>query len=391
MSEKSLKPGWKLVKFGDVVKIANLIERDLEKSGIDRIVGMEHLDPENLHIRRWNTPEDGTSFTRKFVPRQTLFGKRRTYQRKVAYAEFEGICSGDILTFEPKDKKVLLAELLSFICQTDAFFDHALGTSAGSLSPRTSWKALKDFKFSLPPLKKQKRIAEILWAADEAVETRKKLITSLNETRIGLGNSVWDKAHNVKRENLCKLCIKIQDGTHFSPQSTKGPRRYMTSRNIRDGYLDLQECGWISAEEHQNIYHRVDVKYGDVVITKDGANTGNAAFFDLDEEVSLLSSVAFIRTNPQKLNAKFLLSFLRSPRGNWEIVREMKGTAITRITLNQIRDFRVPYIPIEQQNAYAIKFDVIETSIKNAVIELSQLQKTKTALINYLLDGCIHV
>ncbi|RMH17672.1 MAG: restriction endonuclease subunit S, partial [Gammaproteobacteria bacterium] len=170
MKHVSIKPGWKMVKFGDVVKNANLVERYPQSAGIERIVGLEHLDPGNLHIRRWNTLENGTSFTRKFVPGQTLFGKRRAYQRKVAFAEFEGICSGDILTFEPKDKNVLLPELLPFICQSDAFFDHALGTSAGSLSPRTSWKALQDFEFPLPPLDEQKRIAEVLWAADETVE-----------------------------------------------------------------------------------------------------------------------------------------------------------------------------------------------------------------------------
>jgi type I restriction enzyme S subunit len=164
-----------MVKFGDVVKNANLLERDPEAAGIERVVGLEHIDPENLHIRRWNSPEDGTSFTRKFMPRQTLFGKRRAYQRKVAYVEFEGICSGDILTFESKDRKVLLPELLPFICQTDTFFDHALGTSAGSLSPRTSWKAHKDFEFPLPPIEEQKRIAEILWAAGEVVCTQRKV------------------------------------------------------------------------------------------------------------------------------------------------------------------------------------------------------------------------
>lgn len=170
MSAQSLKPGWKMVKFGEVVKNANLVERNPEANDIERVVGLEHIDPENLHIRRWNSMADGTSFTRKFVPGQTLFGKRRAYQRKVAYAEFEGICSGDILTFESKNKRILLPELLPFICQSDAFFDHALDTSAGSLSPRTSWKALKEFEFPLPPLDEQKRITEILWAADEAVE-----------------------------------------------------------------------------------------------------------------------------------------------------------------------------------------------------------------------------
>lgn len=183
MSTKSLKLGWKMVKFGDVVKNANLIERDIEGAGIERIVGLEHIDPENLHIRRWNSPEEGTSFTRKFIPGQTLFGKRRAYQRKVAYAEFEGICSGDILTFEPKNPKILLSELLPFICQTDAYFNYALGTSAGSLSPRTSWSALKEFEFPLPQLSEQKRIAEILWAANETSKTWKSTYEKLLQVK----------------------------------------------------------------------------------------------------------------------------------------------------------------------------------------------------------------
>ena len=56
------KPGSRIVKFGDVVRNANVVERDALTAGIERIVGLEHLDPGNLHIRRWNTPESGTSF-----------------------------------------------------------------------------------------------------------------------------------------------------------------------------------------------------------------------------------------------------------------------------------------------------------------------------------------
>ncbi len=200
MNTLRFETGLKTVKFGEVVKNANLTERDPEAAGIDRIVGLDHLDPENLHVRRWNTLENGTSFSRKFVPGQTLFGKRRAYQRKVAFAEFEGICSGDILTFESKDPDVLLPELLPFVCQTDAFFDHALGTSAGSLSPRTSWKALQDFEFPLPPIEKQKRIAEILWAADETVETKIKLRNMVSITKKVMLKHLF--SHGTRAEKL---------------------------------------------------------------------------------------------------------------------------------------------------------------------------------------------
>lgn len=162
--------GWRMVRFGDVVRDVNEAERNPLDAGLERYVGLEHIEPENLHLKAWgNLADDEVSFTKRFRKGQVLFGKRRTYQRKVTIAEFEGICSSDILTFEPKDD-TLIPELLPFIVQSDGFFDHALGTSSGSLSPRTRWSQLQDYEFPLPPKAEQRRIADILWTADESLE-----------------------------------------------------------------------------------------------------------------------------------------------------------------------------------------------------------------------------
>jgi len=156
---------WKRVAFGDVVNNVNETVRDAEAAGIDRIIAMEHMDPGELKIQRWGATEGGTTFTRRVKPGQTLFGKRRAYQRKVAYAEFDAICSGDIYTFET-DESQLLGEFLPFLVRSNEFFDHALDTSAGSLSPRTNWRDLASFEFDLPPLEEQKRLAALLWNAE---------------------------------------------------------------------------------------------------------------------------------------------------------------------------------------------------------------------------------
>lgn len=165
MTLKLDKSAWKRVAFGDVVRNLNETVRDLEAAGIERIIAMEHMHPGELEVSRWGSTEDGTTFTRRVKPGQTLFGKRRAYQRKVAYAEFDAICSGDIYTFEA-DETQLLGDLLPFLVQSNGFFEHALGTSAGSLSPRTNWRDLKGFEFDLPPLEEQKRIADLLWALE---------------------------------------------------------------------------------------------------------------------------------------------------------------------------------------------------------------------------------
>ena len=162
MTEKTLKPGWRRMKFGDVVRLSKARSQDPLADGIERYVGLEHLEPGDLRIRSWGSVADGVTFTSVFQPGQVLFGKRRAYQRKVAVADFSGVCSGDIYVLETKDAQVLLPELLPFICQTDAFFDHAVGTSAGSLSPRTNWTSLDHFEFALSPIDEQKRLVELL-------------------------------------------------------------------------------------------------------------------------------------------------------------------------------------------------------------------------------------
>jgi len=138
-----------------VVRLHKESSRDPAADGLERFVGLEHTEPGDLRIRSWGDVADGTTFANRFRPGQVLFGKRRAYQRKVSVADLDGVCSGDIYVFEPKDPGVLLPELLPFICQTDAFFDHAVGTSAGSLSPRTNWKSLALYEFALPPLEEQ--------------------------------------------------------------------------------------------------------------------------------------------------------------------------------------------------------------------------------------------
>lgn len=171
---------WKRVRFGDVVRCVDKTCRDPQAEGLTRVVGLEHLDPGELKISRWAEVSDGTSFTRTFRAGQVLFGKRRAYQRKAAVADFDGICSGDILVFE-SDNIRLDSRLLPFVVQSDAFFSRAVGSSAGSLSPRTKWSELARFEFKLPPLDDQHRICEVLDEIEAAKWNVKCVLHSLSE------------------------------------------------------------------------------------------------------------------------------------------------------------------------------------------------------------------
>ena len=397
MSTQSLKPGWKMVKFGEVVKNANLVERDPETNGVERIVGLEHIDPENLHVRRWNSVADGTSFTRKFVPGQTLFGKRRAYQRKVAYAEFEGICSGDILTFEPKNRKVLLPELLPFICQSDAFFDHALDTSAGSLSPRTSWTALKDFEFPLPPLDEQKRIAEILWAADETVNAFTSSLSVVQQSRNALLNELAAKEH--PQMPLGQVLTYASDGPFGSKLKTE---HYSDSgaivvrlQNISPLRYDDSDKAYIPIDYFDEL-RRYSLQAGDILVAGLGDEAhpvGRACIVPESLGPAINKADCFcLRPRDQIILSDYLCYFLNSNFARKEVMRITQGTTRFRINVSNLKTINTVVPDIEEQRHFVQRMKQIDICEKRLEGHLQRSrQLARNLLPNMMFGGDAHV
>jgi type I restriction enzyme S subunit len=230
----ALPDGWRLAYFGDVVREVRAVSRDPEADGFGRVVGLEHLDTESLPLRRWldlaDLP-DGTSFTRVFRRGQVLFGKRRAYQRKVAIADFDGLCSSDILVFEPSTDD-LLPEFLPYVVQSDQFFDHALGTSAGSLSPRTKWQELAKYEFALPPSEVQKAVAQVLQSADRAVAASHRVYDAAELALDSLAHDLLCNPESVVGDDPVQIVpleeIAVLRRGRFSHRPRNEPRLYST-------------------------------------------------------------------------------------------------------------------------------------------------------------------
>lgn len=404
MTKSSYKPNWRIVKFGDVVHNANLTVRNLEETELDRVVGLEHIDPENLHIRRWDDLADGTSFTRKFVPGQTLFGKRRAYQKKVAYAEFEGICSGDILTFESKDHTALLPELLPFIVQSDGFFEYALGTSAGSLSPRTSWTALQNYEFPLPPIEEQRRIAEILWAADEVVErvidaleklekARKvSLFHSMAEglgpnfrgiTRFGLKDGAWP-VFRIEKAG------KVQLGRQRAPkyQSGEFSRPYLRVANVFDGYFGLSDVLEMDFDERD--YTKYKLESGDVLLNEGQSRelVGRCALFSGEMKDCCFQNtlIRFQAVNDLKPEFAFrYFQFLFYRQSFSAVARQT--TSMAHLGADTFSKLFMPIPPkMDQENVIAI-MDCFSASHRQMEQKRLGVSKVRRALCNELIGG----
>ena len=167
------RTGWKRMAFGEFAE--SIGERAEPKDAQEEIyVGLEHLDPQCLHVRRWGKGSDVIGGKLRFRKGDIIFGKRRAYQRKLAVAEFGGICSAHAMVIRARPDKVL-PEFLPFLMMSDRFMNRAVEISVGSLSPTINWTTLKLETFDLPPLDQQRRIAEILWAVDEMMSAQDAL------------------------------------------------------------------------------------------------------------------------------------------------------------------------------------------------------------------------
>jgi type I restriction enzyme S subunit len=242
------KATWARVAFGDVVRNVNEAIKDASAAHIDRVIAMEHMDPGELYLERWGHIADGTTFTRRVTPGQTLFGKRRAYQRKVAYAEFDAICSGDIYTFEA-DQTRMLSQFLPLLVRSEPFFDHALKTSAGSLSPRTNWRDLAFFAFDLPPLDEQRRIADMLWAIERH---RSALATQAAVIRQLIGTVTLERLNALPDTKLLGDLTTTRSGPSFAASDVHngpitGTVPVLGIPNTKpDGTVDLHDVGYVS-------------------------------------------------------------------------------------------------------------------------------------------------
>ena len=191
-------------------------------------------------------------------------------------------------------------------------------------------------------------------------------------------------------ERLSEVTSKIQDGTHFSPVvSNDGEYLYVTSKNIKQGALDLSEVEYISKEEHRTIYKRCNVQNGDVLLTKDGASTGNTCINTLTEEFSLLSSVAFIRADSEKATNEFVYHLISSSKGQKEIAKSISGQAITRITLTKIRNYKFSFPTPPEQTKIANFLTAVDKRINRLQKKKAELERYKKGVMQKLFSQTI--
>lgn len=354
------RKGWKRMAFAQFAESVN--ERVEPADAAEEIyVGLDDLDSGSLHIRRWGKGSDVIGTKLRFRKGDIIFGRRRAYQRKLAVAEVDGICSAHAMVVRAKPA-VVLPEFLPFLMMSDRFMKRAVEISVGSLSPTINWTTLKLEEFDLPPLDQQRRIAEILWAVDEVAVAYEKAVQVASETinakladALGIGGNGKAAVRFPTKalRDVAHLQTGIAKGKTYPPTVPTIELPYLRVANVQEGHLDLSEMKTIVVPKADEA--RFKLQNGDVVICEGGDfdKVGRGTIWRGQVPDCLHQNHVFcLRANRSALMPEFLALQLGSAYGKRYFLGCAKKTSnLASINSTQVKEFpfQLPTLREQQQ------------------------------------------
>jgi len=241
MSNQPLKPGWKVVRFGDVVhKIQDRVT-DLENCGLTEYTRGEHFEPGSLRLIGRSKLGDGlhgSAFHMRFKKGDVLYVSRNPHLRKVAIADYDGICANTSYVCRA-DNQNLLHELLPFIMQTEDFVEYTIRHKRGSTNFYLNWSDIAPYEFPLPPLDEQRRIIKVLDAVRKVLdEANQAFISAKALSRVALNNIVIGFAADSLDEYRLVTDIPLPENWQFLKAQDLCTVKVTSGSTPRTGIVD---------------------------------------------------------------------------------------------------------------------------------------------------------
>ncbi len=347
-------------------------------------LGLEHLDSGSLKVTRFGS--DVAPIGEKLVMHKgdVLFGKRRAYQKKVAIAPFDGIFSAHGMVLRPKED-VVDKDFFPLFISSDYFLDAAIKISVGSLSPTINWRDLKDLEFELPDLETQRKLAAVLWAMNDTMESYKKLISATDElVKSQFIEMFGDPVTNSQRREQVpfgSLMTDIRYGTSQPPEFTENGRyKFIRATNIKNGRITETDMLRID-EQAANGLQKCRLDGNEIIIVRSGANTGDTCV--VTEEYAgnyagydIIITLDLSRCNPVFYNELLNTHYMQ------QVVKPLTGrSAQPHINTKQVQGLPMLVATRKEQDAFSA---LVEQSDKSKFAALMCLKLSGALIIELL-------
>jgi len=391
-----LPESWVWTTLGEITEPSN---EKVNPSKIQEMpyVGLKHIAKNTGRLLDHGFSSGVRSTKTKFYRGDLLYGKLRPYLNKVYVADFDGVCSTDILVF-PKSPSISNKYLLyRFLCSD--FVEYANRNVSGVQHPRVNFKTLSRFPTPLPPLPEQHRIVarieEFFTKLDAGVGALKKIKAQLKRYRQavlkyafeGKLTEGWREAHRGELELASALLERIKEERKKSakgkykelpPLDASGlaelPEGWVWTRlgevcNTTSGGTPLRSkreyyggsIPWLkSGELKDNIIHQSEES-----ITETGLSNSSAKVFPkgtllialygatvwklgkLGIDAATNQAICGIFNIYGALEENYLFSYLISYRGN--LLSNRFGGAQSNISQEIVRNIMIPLPPLAEQ------------------------------------------
>ncbi len=335
-------------------------------------LGLEHLDSGCLRVSRFGS--EVAPIGDKLVMRKgdVLFGKRRAYQKKVAIAPFDGIFSAHGMVLRPNEA-VIDKDFFPLFISSDYFLDAAIAISVGSLSPTINWRDLKELEFNLPPLNEQKRLAEVLWAAENAIESYKNLIKSTDDLVksqfIEMFGDVTRKSKYPTIE-LGKISEMVSGGTPSSknPEYFGGSIPFVSTPCLGPNFIDSSAAqNWLTEAGIANSSTHIVPAYSFLIGNRVGVGKSSINTCEMCTNQDILS---FVGIDTEVYDLLFIKKVLEQYEPIFE--SQKRGATIKGIPSDLVKASKIPQAPIEVQRQFA-EFVRQSDKSKFALLSVSNL------------------
>jgi restriction endonuclease S subunit len=344
------KSTWKRVAFGDVIESVTDRVDNPSDADVDRYVGLEHLDPGVMTVQRWDTPDKVEAQKLRFQPGDVIFGRRRAYQKKVALAEFQGICSAHALVLRARPEYVH-PDFLPVFLSSDYFLDRAVAISVGSLSPTVNWRDLKVQEFDLPPLNDQKRIADLLWAVEQERQSVASAATAADWARSMTRSELFKLASAplVRFDSICS--IPSQNGVTLKKSERAGDVPMVNMGEMFRGEVISQTTDYerVLAPGENFLLACGDLLFARRSIVFEGAGAC-CLVPDLNEPYTFESSVIRSRVIASVADSSYVLHFFRSDRGREVMSKIVRRGPVSGISGSDLRTLELPLPGLASQH-----------------------------------------
>lgn len=379
------KSDWIEVKLGDISKEISERVDNPAASNYENFVGLEHFVSGELKIKRFSGTKNLVSATKAFRSGDILFARRNVYLKRASLVEFEGVCSGDAFVLR-ENRELIIPGFLSFVLNSSRLWDFAISNAAGTMSKRVKWRDLAEFKLNLPPIKVQKKIAELIWTINSCVEANTDVLKNAKSFQTNYFENLLVK-NRKERAKLKDVLIDI-----FAGKSPKG-----FSRKAEDDEFAVLKvsavgnCEYVETEnkaliEQSEFNSKYEVKEGFVLVTRANANLSGIGRPCLVEHTrpGLMLSDKTLRLIPnlEVVNTRFLYQLVQTNMYRQYVESVAGGTEAKNISQKLLGNAPI-WLPNElTQSKVENKLLLQDVAIASANNQLSNSKELQNSIIN---------